>query len=86
MGYDPVCGLVARLCSFFLTDMVFSGSFASIFKSVSGKFQECNLVCLNGASRKFEGPFKQVSRRFQEFIKDILRVFLGSFNGVSRVF
>ena len=62
--------------------MVFSGSFISVFKSVSGKFQECNYVCYNGASRKFKGPFKQVSRMFQEFIKHILRIFFG---GVSRV-
>ena len=32
-----------------------------------------------------QGPLKQVSRRFQESVKDALKVFLGNLKGVSRV-
>ena len=41
------------------------------FNGVSRDFQ--------WGSRKFQWPFKQILRGFQESVKDVLRVFLGSF-------
>ena len=48
--------------------------------------------CFKGDPRKFQGPLKKVSRRFNECVKDILyflevpRVFPECFKGASRKF
>ena len=52
------------------------------FKGIVGKFKRCFYSVSEGDSRQFQGPFKQVSRWFQEDIKDASWIILE----VSRVF